>query len=165
MTETTNEIGNDSQEKEIKKLKKKLKKRELEINSIKEKNIEHDKHSQLMIEYKGQAYNALYNTAMEKDKSLLTISVAALGFIATIYKKEIDVIFLYLSAASSILFLICIYTIIKIFKLNQDLLVSNVRDEEGLTDFLAKKLDREDKIASFTFYSGLMLATILGFFS
>lgn len=36
------------------------------------------------IEFQSQSYSSFYNTTMEKDKSILTLSVAGMGFLLTL---------------------------------------------------------------------------------
>ncbi|TOF73932.1 hypothetical protein, partial [Vibrio parahaemolyticus] len=36
------------------------------------------------IEFKSQSYASFYNTTLEKDKSILTLSVAGIGFLLTL---------------------------------------------------------------------------------
>lgn len=38
------------------------------------------------VEFKSQSYSSFYNTTMEKDKSILTLSVAGIGFLITLLK-------------------------------------------------------------------------------
>lgn len=146
----------------LRRWEKKLRKRE---DSLKEREIklcDEEKTHDFNIEFKSQAYAAFYASAMERDKSLLTISVAGIGFIAAILAKDVPVWGFFVAAISAICFLTCIALLLAVFKLNGSYLLSITKDQYSLTEHLSNNLTTIDKSATVIFYIGILLATFLG---
>jgi hypothetical protein len=154
----------EEKELRLKRWNKKLKKQAATLTERELKLCEDEKNHDFMVEYKSQGYNALFNTAMEKDKSLLAISVAGIGFIVAVLDKEGSAAWVqYASYAACLMFLLCIHVVLSIFKLNQELLVCTTTDDDKTSVYIAKQLLSKDKIANWLFYSGILTSTIVGF--
>lgn len=118
-----------------------------------------------LIEYRSQGYASFYNTRLEKDKSILTISVAGLGFLITFLNlTTLDKISYSLLLLSSICFLFCIYTVIVIFDKNADYIISVVTDDDSFAEkeINLRKLDKRSINA---FYIGILLSFVLGLYA
>ncbi|WP_368208409.1 hypothetical protein [Aeromonas sp. R4-2] len=114
------------------------------------------------IEFKSQSYASFYNTSMEKDKSILTLSVAGLGFLVTLLNlsKEIGKIdyALFILAASA--FLVSIYCIVTMFGKNADFIIDLTQDKDvTLKEYKLKKLDTW---AIGSFYLAIVASISLG---
>jgi hypothetical protein len=150
--------------KKLRKLRKTLTRKERELGGLEERLCADNKHHDFMIEYKSQAYNALYNSAMEKDKSLLTIAVAGIGFIVTVIDNDTDPAWIkYAAYAACICFLICILQVLEIFKANQELLICSTTDDDSTGAYIAGKLRNKDMLANCFFYTGILVTTVVGF--
>lgn len=155
MNEPTNEIDLIQIKKQLDKRKRRLDKREERL-SIEERA------RCLDIEYTSQAYNAFYSTKIEKDRSLLTICVAGLGFLVYIIKEEqIGAALAVIFFTACISYLICIFILLKIFTLNGEYLINIVTDNK-LTDHLEKNLSRYDLAANIIFSIAIISSVILG---
>lgn len=104
--------------------------------------------------------NSWINTRMELDKSLLTLSVAGLGFLIGILGQYtgggIEAFILYLLALLS--FLICVISILLVLRQNSthiEDVVSNGADSSKLLAVL-------DGVGLFAFIFGLVFSSILG---
>lgn len=114
------------------------------------------------VEYKSQAYASFYNTAMEKDKSILTLSVAGIGFLVTLLNisKTIGYVNYSIFILASLCFLISIYCILSIFDKNADYMLDIAQDKDvTLKEYKLKKLD---KWAIRSFYLAIILSILLG---
>ncbi len=112
------------------------------------------------VQYYTSIVNAWFNTRLEKDKSLLTLSAAAIGLLitllTTIGANSTDRVILYGLAIIS--FIICLCAVIIIFQRNSDHL-EKVAKKESTTDPYLKLLD---KIASYTFVLGIIFSMVIG---
>lgn len=95
---------------------KEINNKENEAMKLLENANEENKRNLLEIEYKSQAYASYYNTSMERDKSLLTLSVAGLGFLVTLINvtgkfQWFEFMFFLVAAAS---FVICLLYMINV---------------------------------------------------
>ncbi|WP_429070343.1 hypothetical protein [Aeromonas dhakensis] len=114
------------------------------------------------VEYKSQAYASFYNTAMEKDKSILTLSVAGIGFLVTLLNlsKTIGYVNYTIFILAALCFLISIYCILSIFDKNADYMLDIAQDRDvTLKEYKLKKLDKR---AIRTFYLAIILSISLG---
>ena len=149
-------------QKDIEKQLDDLEKKELEIQCREDDLNEDALQTSSLVEYRSQSYASFYNTKLEKDKSILTISVAGLGFLITfINLSKLDVyayIFLFLSSMS---FMFCIYAVIKILDKNADYIISVVTDNDDFSDkeLYLRKLDKR---CIKSFYLGVFFAFCLG---
>lgn len=132
---------------------------ETEKNRLKIEDIENSKY----VEFYSQSYASFYNTTIEKDKSILTVSAGGIGFLITFMNIAKNIEFyeyiIFLFAALS--FIIAIFTVIHIFGKNADYIISLTNDEED-TASKEGKLVCLDKIAIITFSLGIVLSLILG---
>ena len=118
--------------------------------------IENQKH----VEFYASTVNAWFNTKLEHDKSLLTLSVGAIGFLVTILTSvgsSIELLTLYLSAIFS--FIICLIAVLVIFKLNSTYLTELLNRTTSKSGQLLQNLD---SIALITFGVGVLLTAIIG---
>lgn len=115
-----------------------------------------------LVEYKSQSYASFYNTTMEKDKSILTLSVAGIGFLITVIQlfKTINYLQLTLVAISAFFYLVSIICIIRIFSKNAPYIVGIVNDDD--VSSLGHKLKTLDSTAIKSFFIGIILSIILG---
>lgn len=127
-------------------------------NSITERDAE----KMSMVEFKSQSYASYYNTSMEKDKSILTLSVAGIGFLVTLLKLE-DTIETYqfvLFSIAAISFLVSIYSVVTLFGKNGDFIIDLVNDRDiTLKQHKLKTLDRN---AIYSFYLAIVMSLALG---
>ncbi|HHQ4680307.1 hypothetical protein [Aeromonas veronii] len=136
-----------------------------EKSSIKNENREYSTKelNQLAgIEFKSQSYASFYNTAMEKDKSILTLSVAGIGFLITLLQLTsnitfFDIAFFVLAAIS---FLAAIFCIISIFDKNSKFIIDLTTGKD--VKVKQYQLEQLDKIAIRTFYIGIVMSLLLG---
>lgn len=114
------------------------------------------------IEFKSQSYASFYNTSMEKDKSILTLSVAGIGFLVTLLNlsttiSRIDYALFILAA---IAFLVSIYSIVTTFGKNADYILDLVQDKDvTIKEYKLKVLD---KLAISSFYIAIVSSILLG---
>lgn len=78
------------------------------------------------VEFRSQSYASYYNTIMEKDKSILTLSVAGIGFLITILQitESISRYQFAFFAIAAFFYLISIFCMITIFSKNGDLIIN-----------------------------------------
>jgi len=114
------------------------------------------------VEYYAATVNTWYNSTLEHDKSLLTLSTGGIGILITIlttvgisYIYQIIVYFI-----SIFSFLICLITILRIFKENKTH-IENIIKGSALPD--DPKLKNLDNIAYYSFFIGIIFSAIIGF--
>ena len=114
------------------------------------------------VEYYSATVNTWYNSTLEHDKSLLTLSTGGIGILITIlttvgisYIYQIIVYFI-----SIFSFLICLITILRIFKENKTH-IENIIKGSALPD--DPKLKNLDNIAYYSFFIGIIFSAIIGF--
>lgn len=115
-----------------------------------------------LVEFKSQSYASFYNTSMEKDKSILTLSVAGIGFLVTLlnFSKTIDYIDFSLFIIAAISFLVSIYCVVTLFGKNADYIIDLTQDRDiTLKEY---KLRQLDKWAIRSFYLAIIVSIILG---
>ncbi|MCJ8348537.1 hypothetical protein [Moritella sp.] len=114
------------------------------------------------VEFKSQSYSSFYNTTMEKDKSILTLSVAGIGFLITLLKlsdslEYYDMIFFSVAILG---FLISIFCIISLFGKNADFIVDLAQEKDvKVKQHVLKQLD---SWAIRTFYLAIIMSVCLG---
>jgi hypothetical protein len=111
------------------------------------------------VEFYSQGVAAWFNTALEHDKSLLTLSVAALGFLVGLMPNgihSIESLLLYISAIIS--FLVCLFSILMIYKKN----LKHIQDVFMGKDDSDKTLEILDTAAGISFFLGVLLSSIIG---
>ncbi len=165
MTTTPPDETPEEKEKRLKRWAKKLGKRDKALTDRELKLCEEEKIHDFNIEYKSQTYNAFYTTSMEKDKSILTVAVAGLGFLIAIIQSEQlkpTGLTVWLLAISCLCYLISIFLLLTIFKCNKDYLINLATDNHDGTEGWNKKLTRLDGAASISFYLAIMHSVALG---
>ena len=122
---------------------------------------EDDLRNQKEVECYAAGAAAWYNTNFEHDKSLLTLSMASVGLLITPLTMDgIDSIWrlvLHLSAMFS--FILCLSSILLIFKKNGDRVVAIITTDAQSPDPLLTKLD---KIAIYAFAAGIIFSAAIG---
>ena len=112
------------------------------------------------VEYYSVNLNAWIATRFERDKSLLTLSTAAIGLlltlISTIGVQSVEALILYILAL--ICFVICLASVLWIFNQNAKYL-QRIIAGENYSDFLLKILDG---IAICSFLLGVAFSSIIG---
>ena len=113
-------------------------------------------------EFYSQGVAAWFNTALERDKSLLTLSVAGVGVLVSMTQIAVDSIgSLLLYTGALLAFIFCLFFVLMIFKQNKKHIqdVFNGRaTEDPLLEFL-------DSGAIFSFLIAILLCVTLGIYS
>lgn len=111
------------------------------------------------IEFYSQGVAAWFNTALERDKSLLALSIAGLGFLLTLMPTVVNsitaLIFYYLAALA---LLVCVLSVLLIFQRNKKH-IENVLNEKKYDDKWLKMLDN---VAMWSFMLGVLFCAIIG---
>lgn len=111
------------------------------------------------IEFYSQGVAAWFNSALEHDKSLLTLSVAGIGVLVSMVQTSIDSICaLLLYSGAIISFMFCLVSVLMIFKRNKKHILnvfSGKTEDDPFLDIL-------DGTASFSFFIAILLSVILG---
>lgn len=104
--------------------------------------------------------NAWFNTKLEKDKSIITISSAAVGLLVTILTTKgvhsfCQVVFYFFAFAS---FLVAIITAVNILDKNAEQIEKDLTGNGNINAILG----RSDLIIKLSFYSGIIFTILLG---
>lgn len=129
---------------------------ENDIHSLERQNALNDSKQ---AEFYSQGVAAWFNSALEHDKSLLTLSVAGVGVLVSMMQTAIDsVCSLLLYAGAILAFIVCLVSVLMIFKRNKkhilDVFNGQITDDP-LLGFL-------DSSASFSFFIAMLLSSLLG---
>lgn len=147
---------------DLEKREKEILKRELELDTQKEKTSAEELYNSHAVEFRSQSIASFYNTKMEKDKTLLTLSIATLGFIITFLNSTFELSWqttLITSASAALLY--TSYAIIKIFDKNGDYILASIKDENEKVKKISLTLRKLDASATNSFYAGILLTVIL----
>ena len=115
------------------------------------------------VEFYSNQVQAFFTTALEKDKSILTLSSGAIGLLITfgsnfnITNTAEKLLYIF----SLISFLICIIILILIFDKNKDYIIADIKEKKELVNKHEQTLKYLDNSAMFLFLLGVILATIL----
>lgn len=114
------------------------------------------------VEFRSQSYASYYNTIMEKDKSILTLSVAGIGFLITILQitgsiSRYQFAFFVIAA---FFYLVSIFCMITIFSKNGDFIINMTTNQS--TEVIQYKLRILDKTAIISFGIAIVLSIIFG---
>lgn len=113
------------------------------------------------VEFYAGGVTAWYNTRIEHDKSLLTLSAGGVGLlitlITTIGVSSAEGLVLYILAMFS--FVVCLGAILIIFKKNSVHIEDALKSEMPLSDPLLAKLDN---IAILAFAAGIIFSSVIG---
>jgi hypothetical protein len=110
-------------------------------------------------EFYSQGVAAWFNSALEHDKSLLTLSVAGVGVLVSMMQAAIDsVCSLLLYAGAILAFMVCLVSVLMIFKRNKKHIL-DVFNGQATDDPLLGFLDSS---ASFSFFIAMLLSALLG---
>jgi len=115
-----------------------------------------------LVEFKSQSYASFYNTSMEKDKSILTLSVAGIGFLVTLlnFTKNVSILEYSIFLVASLSFLVSIYCVITLFGRNADFIIDLTKDRD--VTLKEHNLRQLDKWAIKSFYLGIVASLVLG---
>ncbi|MBF0283927.1 MAG: hypothetical protein HQL51_05660 [Magnetococcales bacterium] len=114
------------------------------------------------VEYYSAMVTAWFNTKLEHDKSLITLSTGGLGFIIAISSKILNSHPLFLAAyiVAIVSFLVCIASLLLIFKGNAKAIEGQIARSDP-SQYIGK-LKFLDKVASISFFVGVFLSSVLG---
>lgn len=137
-------------------------KAEVAIDKVKDSISDQDLQRLYAVEFKSQSYSSFYTTTMEKDKSILALSVAGTGFLVTLLKLTdklaiYDMVFFALAAFG---FLLAIYFIVSLFGKNADFIVDLVQEKD--VTLKQNQLKQLDSWAIRAFYLGIVMSLLLG---
>lgn len=121
-----------------------------------------DENRLLTVEYKSQAYASFYATSMEKDKTLLALSVGGIGFLVTLLNLAslLQLWHIGLFLIASIAYVVSIHNILTIFGENKSYIIAITQDHP--TEYIDNRLSALDRRAVRSFYLGLILTICLG---
>ena len=111
-------------------------------------------------EFYSQAVAAWFASRLEHDKSLLTLSTAGVGVLVTIMQSAINsVSSLLLYIGAIIFFVICLVSVLVIFRVNTSHIMDVVNNRaEGDSKILVIL----DQAATYSFFLGMLFSAILG---
>jgi hypothetical protein len=110
-------------------------------------------------EFYSQGVSAWFNSALEHDKSLLTLSVAGIGVLASMMQTAIDsVCSLLLYAGAILAFMVCLMSVLMIFKQNKKHIL-DVINGQAKNDPILGILD---STAIVSFSIAMLLSALLG---
>ncbi len=111
------------------------------------------------VEFHSQNLAAWFNTALERDKSLLTLSVAGIGVLVSMTQIAVDSVgSLLLYAGALLAFMVCLFSVLIIFQQNKthiQAVLNGQNADDPLLGFL-------DSIAIFSFLMAMLLCVMLG---
>ena len=148
---------------ELQRFAKEIAEREKDLDKTKSDLTNETLNRSYAVEFNSQSYASFYNTKIEKDKSILTLSVAGLGFLITFTSlaESLNVYLYSMFLLAAISFMVCIYLIVKIFDENAEYIIQLVTDnpEHEAREVKLRKLDR---IAIRSFYLGMLISFCIG---
>ncbi|EJL6735746.1 hypothetical protein QNE44_001060 [Vibrio harveyi] len=114
------------------------------------------------IEFKSQSYASFYNTTLEKDKSILTLSVAGLGFLLALLQLVKNISYLEFACflVAVVSYLVAIYCVITIFERNSTFIIDLVQGRD--VSIKQYQLDIFDKVAIRSFFLAIVMTVLLG---
>lgn len=111
------------------------------------------------VEYYAAQVNAWFNTRFEHDKSLLTLSAGGIGLLITLLSttgvKSVGALVFYVLALLA--FIVCLSTLLWIFRRNAKHLEDVVNEKASSDPFLA----RLDNVAIWSFLFGVLFSSIV----
>lgn len=134
----------------------------LAANKIKDSISDQDLQRLYAVEFKSQSYSSFYTTTMEKDKSILALSVAGTGFLVTLLKltDKLAIYDMAFFALAALGFLLAIYFIVSLFGKNADFIVDLVQEKD--VTLKQHQLKQLDSWAIRAFYLGIVMSLLLG---
>lgn len=123
-----------------------------------------DEFSQKNVAFYQTMLGAFIESRNEFDKQLLTISVAALGFILNFHEKMISSkLSLLLFALAALLYLIAITGLLAILTLNAKYIEKELKSDSTAANEITKTLDQNDLLVRWAFGIAVILTVILFF--
>lgn len=116
---------------------------------------------QKRVEFYSAGLTAWYNTRLEHDKSLLTLSAGGIGLLVTLMTTVVvsSAESLVLYSCALLAFLICLASILVIFKKNADHLEEVICGTGSQNDLV---LSRLDSVGMWAFASGVGFSVVIG---
>ena len=115
---------------------------------------------QKSVEFYGAMVNAWLNTKFEHDKSLVTLSAGGIALLVTLLTTagvySLDILFIYMAALGS--FLVCLVTLLYVFRRNATHLEYAIKNGERQDDLLVFL----DRVVLASFVVGVVLSSIIG---
>lgn len=113
------------------------------------------------LEFYSASVNAWYNSSLEHDKSLLTLSAGGIGLLITLLTTvgldNYFALILYVLALSC--FIVCLISVLRIFNGNRTHIVKLFQGEENLDN---PSLERLDRSAIWSFAFGVIFSAVVG---
>ena len=176
MTDIIKKLRDAREKSELYHLKSELLKEQQRLESLscdldaREESInEYSKFEARDVEYHSQSYAAFFGTRMEKDKSILTLAVVGIGYLATFANlgdKRLIGLELILFGLASLCFLVSIIIVIQVFKINGDYIMAILNpstESQKEATKLGLRLRNFDRIVLGSFISGLITTILLGY--
>lgn len=113
--------------------------------------------------YYGAMINAWLTTKLEADKSLLSLSVFAIGLLVTL-ATTIGIhgwVALFAAFIATVAFVACIHCILEVFKFNAAIVISNIKNDQELSEKTKSQLKRLDLIAAYAFKLGVLALVVM----
>lgn len=121
-----------------------------------------DELSQKNVAFYQAMLGAFIESRNEFDKQLLTISVAALGFLLSSSEKLISNSFsLFILVLSALLYLATIIGLLRILTLNARYIEKELKSDAEAAGEVTKTLDQNDKLVRWSFGTALALTVVL----
>ena len=108
-------------------------------------------------EFHGASYAAWFNTALEKDKSILTLSASGIGLLVTLSSSLSSTTDAILYVAALLSFLSSLAIVLFIFSANKKLIEKTLADDNG-----DGKLKFLDSAALLSFGLGVLFSAVIG---
>lgn len=121
--------------------------------------IQNDLNHSKEVEFYSQSVAGWLNSALERDKSLLTLSSAGIGVLVSMMQTAIDsVCSLLLYVTAVIAFMISLISVLMIFTRNKKHILDVLNGQPDGDDFL----NILDSTANFSFFIAMLLSAMLG---
>ena len=156
-----------STELRINELEKKVKELTTQIEQLKNNTLADQIKADKEVEAYSHNYSTWLNTTIERDKSLLTLSVAGLGLLLTLSQTSgpKSLIFIVCILLSAIGFLISTFCLIDIFKKNKLIIEAILNNEpEWEKEYISLMLSRIDKLAFCSFLFSIVMSFLIMIF-
>jgi hypothetical protein len=113
---------------------------------------------QQQVEFYAASVNAWYNTALEFDKSMFTLSAGGIGLLVTMMSDVKSMAMLHLYVAAVFFFIVCICMLLFVFRKNMGYIMQ-IANEQPTDNSLLRALDTG---AAIMFSIGVVLTVVVG---
>lgn len=121
-----------------------------------------NEHSSKQVEYYAASVTAWYQTQLEHDKQIITLSAAGIGLLVTLMTavgiRTIDGLLLYVFAF--MFFVLAIFNTVMIFKQNATLIEEIISESQPVSE---KKLNNLDFKSIYSFFLGVLFTIAIAF--